>query len=153
MTARVLRITVGLLLICIAGSIGCAPEAHEPRGTLPPADVAAPPPDAQMTASGLAYRVLARGGPGRRPTANSRVLVNYTGWTTDGTIVDGAPIGGPPVTITLDETMPGWQEGVRLMSRGDKFRFWIPAALAYAGAPGKPSGMLVYDIYLVDFND
>jgi peptidylprolyl isomerase len=120
---------------------------------LPPPDVAAPPPDAQVTPSGLAYRVLARGGGGRRPTVTARVLVNYTGWTTDGTIIDGAPIGGPPVTITLGEAMPGWQEGVRLMSRGDKFRFWIPASLAHAGAPGKPGGMLVYDIYLVDFND
>jgi peptidylprolyl isomerase len=81
------------------------------------------------------------------------VVVNYTGWTTDGTIVDGAPVGGPAVTFTLAETMPGWQEGLRLMGRGDKFRFWIPATLAYAGAPGKPKGMLVYDIYLVDFSD
>lgn len=152
MTSRVLRM-IGGLVICLSGNIGCAPEAHEPRGTLPPADVAGAPADAQVTPSGLAYRVLARGAGGRRPTATARVLVNYTGWTTDGTIIDGAPIGGPPVTITLAETMPGWQEGVRLMSRGDKFRFWIPTSLAHGGAPGKPSGLLVYDIYLVDFNN
>lgn len=152
MTARVLRV-IGGIAICLAASIGCAPEKHEPRGTLPPPDVAGPPSDAQVTPSGLAYRVLARGSGGRRPTASARVLVNYTGWTTDGTIIDGAPIGEAPVTITLADTMAGWQEGVRLMSRGDKFRFWIPATLAYAGDPGKPRGMLVYDIYLVDFND
>ena len=120
---------------------------------MPPDEVGAPPTDATVTASGLAYRVLARGGSGRHPGPGSRVVVNYTGWTTDGTIVEGAPVGGPAVTVTLADTMPGWQEGLRLMGRGDKFRFWIPATLAYAGAPGKPKGMLVYDIYLVDFTE
>ena len=152
MTAQVRRL-VGVVAMVLVSASGCTQQAAEPRGTLPPAEVAAPPPDAEVTTSGLAFRVLARGSAGRRPGAGSRVLVNYTGWTTDGAIIDGAPVGGPPVPITLSETMPGWQEGLRLMSKGDKFRFWIPASLAHRGAPGKPQGMLVYDIYLVDFTD
>lgn len=152
MTSRVHR-AVGVVAIVLAGSVGCSRDAREPRGTLPPVDVAAPPPDAQVTPSGLAYRVLARGPVGRHPGSGSRVLVNYTGWTTDGAIVDGAPVGGPAVSFNLEETIPGWQEGLRLMTKGDKFRFWIPASLAYAGAPGKPKGMLVYDIYLVNFTN
>jgi FKBP-type peptidyl-prolyl cis-trans isomerase len=79
------------------------------------------------------------------------VEVNYTGWTTDGTIVDGAPIGGPPATFQLSQTMPGWREGLRMMSVGDKWRFWIPPHLTYGDQPGKPTGMLVYDIDLVRF--
>ena len=152
MTAQVRRL-VGIVAMVLVSVSGCTQEAAEPRGTLPPAEVAGPPSDAEVTASGLAYRVLARGSSGRRPGPESRVLVNYTGWTTDGTIVEGAPVGGPPVTFTVSETMPGWQEGLRLMSKGDKFRFWIPASLAHRGAPGKPQGMLVYDIYLVNFTD
>ena len=153
MTASVrwfVRVVVATILVSVSG---CTQQAAEPRGTLPPADVAAPPADAQVTPSGLAYRVLARGSSGRHPGAGSRVLINYTGWTTDGTIVDGAPVGSPPVPFTLAETMPGWQEGLRLMSNGDKFRFWIPASLAHRGEPGKPQGMLVYDIYLVNFTE
>ena len=152
MKVRVHRV-VSVIAILVTGAWGCTQEAREPHGTLPPAEVAAPPPDAQVTSSGLAYRVLARGSSGRRPGPESRVVVNYTGWTTDGAIVDGAPIGSPPVTVQLSEAMPGWQEGLRLMAKGDKFRFWIPAPLAHRDAPGKPKGMLVYDIYLVDFND
>jgi FKBP-type peptidyl-prolyl cis-trans isomerase len=49
--------------------------------------------------------------------------------------------------------MPGWREGVRMMRVGDKWRFWIPEALAYGSQPGKPQGMLVYDILLVQFVD
>ncbi len=152
MSARV-RWLLGVVAMVLVCAPGCSQEAAEPHGTLPPAEVAAPPADAEVTASGLAYRVLTRGSSGRRPGAASRVLINYTGWTTDGTIIDGAPVGGPAVPFTLSETMPGWQEGLRLMSKGDKFRFWIPASLAHRGAPGKPQGMLVYDIYLVNFTD
>ena len=36
------------------------------------------------------------------------------------------------------------------MSVGDTMRFWIPAELAYKGAPNKPQGMLVFDIELLD---
>ena len=106
-----------------------------------------------MTSTGLAYRILAKGPHGSRPSPTSRVLVNYTGWTTDGTIVAGAPIGTAPVTIDLGKVMPGWQEGLSLMEPGDKFRFWIPPRLAMEGERDKPQGMLVYDIYLHRFSD
>ena len=43
----------------------------------------------------------------------------------------------------------GWTEGVQLMVEGEKRRFWIPARLAYEGSPGKPQGMLVFDIELI----
>ena len=138
-------------VVCAALTTGCSTEGRAPKGTVPPIDVAAPPADAEVTPSGLAYRFLARGGGGRRPDASSRVVVNYTGWTTDGEVIDGAPIGSDPVTVALEDAMPGWREAVRLMSEGDKIRVWIPVHLAYNGEPGKPRGMLVYDIYLVDF--
>ena len=139
----------GLLAMVLTG---CTKEDRGPQGTLPPPDVAEPPPDAQVTASGLAYRVLSQGRGGRHPGATSRVVVNYTGWTTDGTVVEGAPVGTPPVVRDLSEAIGGWREGLRLMSPGDKYRFWIPAHLAYLNQAGKPQGMLVYDIYLVDFS-
>lgn len=131
----------------------CSREPATPRGTISPSDVAAVPPDAKVTPSGLAYRVLSQGSHGKHPRPESRVLVNYTGWTTDGTIIEGAPIGSDPVLVELGKTMPGWREGVLLMSEGDKFRFWIPPKLALQGQAGQPQGMLVYDIYLQRFSD
>jgi peptidylprolyl isomerase len=76
-------------------------------------------------------------------------VVHYTGWTTDGTIVEGAPVGGPTASFRVADTMPGWREGLSMMSEGDKWRFWIPPQLAYGDQPNKPHGMLVYDIELV----
>jgi peptidylprolyl isomerase len=143
-----------VIVLAVAAGVSACREASSPtRGTIAPPDVAAPPPEALHTSTGLAYRVLVSGTGGRHPGAGARVVVNYTGWSTDGTIIDGAPIGSSPVTIQLQDAMPGWREGLHMMSVGDKWRFWIPAALAYGDEPGKPRGMLVYDISLVQFVD
>ena len=49
----------------------------------------------------------------------------------------------------LPGVIAGWQEAVPLMVEGEKTRFWIPAQMAYGDAPGRPNGMLVFDIELV----
>ena len=49
----------------------------------------------------------------------------------------------------LDEVITGWTEGVQMMVEGEKRRFWIPGRLAYDGVPGRPQGMLVFDIELI----
>ena len=144
-------VTAAAVAILALASVTCSREPPRPKGTIAPLDVASPPPEASTTPSGLAYRVLVSGKGGPHPDAGSRVEVNYTGWTPDGTIVEGAPLGGPTATFQLSETMPGWREGLRMMSAGDKWRFWIPPHLAYADQPEKPQGMLVYDIDLVGF--
>jgi peptidylprolyl isomerase len=151
-----MRAKAVVLTACMAGlgAAGCRTPPEPPRGTIAPIDVAAPPANATITPSGLAYRVLVSGGRGGpHPGPQSRVEVYYTGWTPDGTIVEGAPIGGAPATFSVSETMPGWQEGLSMMRVGDKRRFWIPGRLAYGDQPGKPRGMLVYDIDLVRFVD
>jgi peptidylprolyl isomerase len=145
--------TLPVLFVIVLASAACDRAQPPPAGTIAPVDVAAPPADAKVTETGLAFRVLVSGPGGRHPGPDSRVVVNYTGWTTDGTIIAGAPVGSPPATYQLRDTMPGWREGVRMMRVGDKWRFWIPEALAYGSQPGKPQGMLVYDILLVQFVD
>jgi peptidylprolyl isomerase len=37
------------------------------------------------------------------------------------------------------------------MEVGEKSRFWIPVDLAYKGRPGRPAGMLVFDVELISF--
>ena len=114
-----------------------------------PADVAAPPADAEKTASGLASKVLKPGVGDQHPTANSTVTVHYSGWTTDGTLFDSSVVRGEPATFPLNRVIPGWTEGVQLMVVGEKRRLWIPEELAYNGAPGAPQGMLVFDVELL----
>jgi peptidylprolyl isomerase len=118
--------------------------------TVAPPDVAAPPSDAKRTSSGLAYKVLTPGkGDQKPPSSRSRVTVHYTGWTTDGKMFDSSVVRGSPATFGLDQVIPGWTEGVQLMTVGEKTRFWIPQDLAYKGQAGSPRGMLVFDIELI----
>jgi peptidylprolyl isomerase len=116
-----------------------------------PADVAAPPADAETTASGLASKVIAAGGGQAHPAKTDKVTVHYTGWTTDGKMFDSSRTAGKPATFPLDKVIAGWTEGVQLMVAGEKRRFWIPAKLAYDGQEGRPQGTLVFDVELVSF--
>ena len=122
----------------------------KPSGIPAPADVAAAPADAQKTASGLASKVLTPGTGAEHPGAEDTVLVHYTGWTTDGNMFDSSVTRGQPARFPLNRVIKGWTEGVQLMVKGEKRRFWIPEDLAYGGRPGAPQGMLVFDVELID---
>jgi peptidylprolyl isomerase len=132
-----------------------APEPARPAAVPAPPDVAAPPADAQRTASGLASKVLTPGRGNRHPQATSRVEVHYTGWTTDGRMFDSSVTRGSPAQFPLNGVIRGWTEGVQLMVEGEKRRFWIPADLAYGENPGggRPGGMLVFDVELLRILD
>ncbi|KAK3276529.1 hypothetical protein CYMTET_15401, partial [Cymbomonas tetramitiformis] len=120
------------------------------RNDIPaPDDVAAPPTDAEFTASGLASVVLQAGtSDGMSPVAADKVTVDYTGWTTDGKMFDSSVSRGKKATFPLNAVIKGWTEGLQLMVPGEKRRFWIPEELAYKGMPGRPKGMLVFDVEL-----
>src|ERR1700704_2891399 len=114
-----------------------------------PEDVAAPPADAEKTASGLASKVLTQGKGTTYPAKTDLVTVHYSGWTTDGKNFDSSLSGGKPATFPLDKVIAGWTEGVQLLVAGEKRRFWIPEELAYKGKEGRPAGMLVFDVELI----
>ena len=104
------------------------------------------------TPSGLQYSVL-RQGSGPRPTANSRVRVNYEGRLLDGTVFDSSYARGEATEFGLGQVIAGWTEGVAMMPVGAKYRFWIPGDLAYGakgGGDGKigPNATLVFDVEL-----
>jgi len=121
-----------------------------PKPIAAPADVAAPPKDAQKTKSGLASKVITKGTGKDHPKATSTVKVHYTGWTTDGKMFDSSVMRGEPTSFPLDRVIPGWTEGVQLMVPGETRRLWIPQDLAYKGQPGAPAGMLVFDVQLLE---
>ena len=117
--------------------------------TTPP-DVAKPPSDAQKTAKGLFYKVEKAGKGGPKPKVTDTVKVNYTGWTTDGRMFDSSTTRQQAAEFNLQNVVEGWKDGIPMMSVGDKYRFWVPVELAYKNAPGKPQGMLVFDVELVE---
>jgi FKBP-type peptidyl-prolyl cis-trans isomerase len=120
----------------------------QPPPATPP-DVAAPPADATTTKSGLAWKVLRPGTGTEHPRKSSTVAVNYSGWTTDGVMFDSSIPRGEPAEFPLTGVIPGWREGLQLMTEGEVARFWIPSNLAYRNERGKPHGMLVFDVELV----
>ncbi len=115
-----------------------------------PADVAAPPKDAKKTAKGVFYKVLTKGTGKDKPRTWDRVKVNYSGWTTDGKMFDSSLTKGRPGEFSLEGVMPGWTDAIQTMVVGQKNLLWIPEELAYKGKPGRPPGMLVFEVELLE---
>ncbi|MCU0235363.1 MAG: FKBP-type peptidyl-prolyl cis-trans isomerase [Thermoanaerobaculales bacterium] len=140
------------MLVLSACLMLCVAWAHAQQPTTP-ADVAAPPADATCTASGLCTKVLTAGTGTAHPDAWDEVTVHYSGWTTDGALFDSSVSRGEPATFPLNRVIPGWTEGVQLMVVGEQRRLWIPKQLAYNDRPGRPAGMLVFDVELLGITD
>lgn len=105
----------------------------------------------RTTASGLQYQVL-RAGAGPTPKATDMVKVNYKGTLLNGKTFDSSYDRGQPAEFALNQVIPGWTEGVALMSVGSKYKFWIPANLGYgpSGPPSiGPNAMLTFEVELL----
>ncbi len=109
------------------------------------------------TASGLQYEVIEKSKSTEKPNENDMVKVKYTGKLLDGKIFDSTDKNnsGNPIEFQLNRVIKGWTEGVSLMTKGSKYRFFIPSELAYgengAGMDIGPNSVLIFDIELVDF--
>lgn len=109
----------------------------------------------RQTASGLRYRKVSGDGDGPRPNATDTVTLHYVGRFIDGSEFDSSA-GGQPATFPLPRLIRGWQEGVPLMSVGDRFEFAIPYNLAYgpAGRGPIPGGAtLLFTIDLIGIGE
>jgi FKBP-type peptidyl-prolyl cis-trans isomerase FkpA len=105
----------------------------------------------KTTATGLQYEVV-KAGKGEKPTAADTVTVHYTGTLTDGTKFDSSHDRGEPISFQLNGVIPGWTEGVQLMSPGAVYKFTIPSGLGYGARDGgeiPPNSILLFDIELI----
>lgn len=105
----------------------------------------------KVTESGLQYEVI-KEGSGAKPKATDTVKVDYTGTKIDGTKFDSSVDRGQPATFPLNGVIPGWTEGVQLMTPGSEYKFYVPAKLAYGErGPGTigPNATLIFDVKLI----
>lgn len=105
------------------------------------------------TKSGLQYEVLTPGKGERSPKATDTVVCHYEGRLVSGKVFDSSYERNQPAEFGLNQVIPGWTEGLQLMSEGAKFRFYIPYLLGYgeqgAGPSIPPYSTLVFDVELI----
>jgi FKBP-type peptidyl-prolyl cis-trans isomerase FklB len=108
------------------------------------------------TESGLQYEPL-REGDGPMPVDTSRVTVHYHGTLIDGKVFDSSVDRGEPATFGLNQVIPGWTEGLQLMSVGSKYKFYIPSDLAYGQRPPSPTippnAVLIFEVELLSIDE
>lgn len=143
-------VVFAVAVVAVTGAMLSAQAPSTTGSQVAPADVAAPPPGATKTASGLTTRVVTPGAGQAQPAPTDVITVHYTGWTPDGAIVDSSRSRGTPAMFPLNRSLTGWRECVQLMKVGETRRCWLPEALAYQGQAGRPKGMVVFDIELLD---
>jgi FKBP-type peptidyl-prolyl cis-trans isomerase len=107
------------------------------------------------TPSGLQYMVI-KEGKGSKPLETDTVLVNYKGTLLNGKQFDSSYERNEPLSLELNHVIPGWTEGMQLMQKGAKYRFFIPYQLAYgergAGQDIPPYSTLIFEIELLKIN-
>ena len=108
----------------------------------------------EVTTSGLRYKITDKGN-GNSAVVGKNVKVHYKGQLIDGTVFDSSFKRNEPIEFTLGigQVIKGWDEGLSLLSEGDKARFIIPSDLAYgetgAGGVIPPNANLIFDVELV----
>ena len=110
-------------------------------------------PGVKTTASGLQYEVI-KEGTGIKPASVDTFVCNYRGTLINGTEFDASANRGTPLVMAVNQVIPGWTEGLQLMSVGSKYKFWIPYNIGYGvmgNGPAIPGGSaLIFDVELLD---
>jgi peptidylprolyl isomerase len=91
--------------------------------------------DVKSAEGGLQYIVLKEGPKnGKSPVPTDMVSVNYDGRIATGEKFDSSFERGTPAQFRLNQVIPGWTQGLQLMSEGDDYLFFIPNALGYGNS-------------------
>lgn len=134
------------ILVLVVDLLGIepAPEAPEHRH--------APPSEATVTASGLAYQVLEPGTGSETPALWDKVGLRYHLWSEDGAMLRTTSARREPEVMKLHNAPKVWAEAVQTLVLGQKSRFWIPEAARQPLAADDPGGMQVAEIELVSLD-
>ena len=137
-------------VVVVACLTACRTSRTDSPGTATAPELTAPA-DAEHSADGLASKRLQAGTGTAHPEPQDFVEIHYTGWGSDGKVLDSSIPRDAPSQFALGSAIKGWSEGIALMVAGEKRRLWVPEALAYGDKPQDrvPRGLLVFDIELI----
>ena len=101
--------------------------------------------------SGIQYKIVSQSN-GLRPSQSDIVSIHYIGKLIDGTKFDSSYDRNQPSTIPLNRLIPGWSQGIQLMTVGSTYQFFIPGHLAYGreSGPGGPMATLIFQVELLE---
>jgi len=110
----------------------------------------------ESTESGLQYKIIEEG-EGESPDQYDTVKVHYTGTNIDNEVFDSSK-DRDPVEFPVNRVIPGWTEGLQLMKEGAKYKFFIPAELAYGeraprGSDIEPNQALIFEVELLEVRE
>jgi FKBP-type peptidyl-prolyl cis-trans isomerase len=110
-------------------------------------------PNATKTQYGM-YRVVLKEGSGATIVAGNTVKVDYTGKLMNGTVFDSS-VGRQPIDVPVGQgaVIPGWEQALMLMKKGEKSIFFIPSNLAYGeqgSGPIPPFSPLIFEMEVID---
>ncbi len=112
-------------------------------------------PEVIETASGLQYQIIEKI-EGTHPDEWSALTIHQRAMLLNGSLLEDTYRQNKPDELNLNEMIEGLQEGLQLMTKGSRFKFWIPAELAWGkkGTGNKipPNAVLHFDIRLIDFS-
>jgi hypothetical protein len=102
-------------------------------GIYPPENTASLNMDgALVTESGLQFLEIVPA-DGTKPQEGDFVTINFIAMLPDGTEFGNSYTQGGPVQVIIgrDQLLPGWEEGVKLMTPGSSARMLLPPELAF----------------------
>ncbi len=106
------------------------------------------------TDSGMQYQVIEEG-DGLIPDQNASITVHQRCWLVNGNVIEDTYKENEPSEVKVNELIEGYREGIQLMKKGSRYKFFIPPELAWGkkgtGAKIPPNSVLIFDVRLVDF--
>lgn len=107
------------------------------------------------TDSGLQYIILDKGTDTSHPVEESLITVHQRCQLVNGNIIEDTYHENKPSEVKMEELIEGYREGIMLMTKGAKFRFFVPPELAWgkkgSGSKIPPNAVLIFDVRLIDF--
>lgn len=106
------------------------------------------------TETGLQYEII-ENTTGDCPDSSSYVEVHQRCWLVNGKIIEDTYRENETSKVKMQELINGYQEGLQLMTKGSRFKFYIPSELAWgkkgSGVKIPPNSVLIFDVRLIDF--